>query len=317
MRYSPDDVVLKPAPHANPHLGGRKLLRVLADYKAPRVVDGDDSIAFQYSCQLHQGAMICARAGIHLDALELSQFDWAQWALKDDYIAYSPELARLIVSAGDHYAGYVMRGELPPYIFTPKFDDADSYLLRFGMKAQVLAHISAMAKAFVDEAEARAAELKDALKGSRLAGTRLKMGDLTASAVTLVAHDEVSKLVTRDEAAALRKKGGEPSYDTAAMARKLTELGGDPRQFRTDRFDADKAYDFLVAAGHDPEAFMQEQIRFTVSGDLRQQAKDLVALTYPRSEAATPTDVEEPAEAEPDVREGQSTERHAPRTAMA
>ena len=162
---------------------------------------------------------------------------------------------------------------------------------------------------------------------SRLAGTRLNMGDLAVTAVAMVDHVAVAKLVSKQEAAGLRKKGGDVSFDVDGMVRKLSELGADPSEFRTDRFDADKAYDYLLEKGHDPEAFMTEQIRMSVSKFLSQQAKDLVAVTYPRIACDTPSvaanDVAQDQggatdpEAQPNVRDGESTERLAPRTASA
>lgn len=331
MRYSPDDVVLQPAEVPNPALGGRLLRRLLIDYKAPRRVEPDAEIAFQYSCQLHQGAIISAHAGIHLDGLQLSQFDWAGWELKDDYVQYDQELARLILTAGDHYYDYVMRGELPPYVMTPVFSEVDEFVRRYGQKAQMLAQISAMAKAFTDEAERRADELKAELKGTRLAGTKLPMGDLTVTAVRLLDHEAIAKALTPDELHTVRKVGDRPAYDTAAMVAKLKSLNVDVKQFRTERADPDKAYELLLAKGFDPESMMEEQLRLGVSNFLKQQAQDVVAATYPpaldceapTADAANQAD-QGPViaaagddEADPNVRDGESTERLAPRTVSA
>jgi hypothetical protein len=324
MRYSPDDVVLMPWDKPNPALSGAKARRILLDYKAPRAVDDDDSISFQYSCQLHQGAMICAKANIALDGLMLSQYDWAAWGLKDDYVAYDPELAKLILQAGDYYWGFVMRGELPPYILTPRFEAEDEYIRKFGQKAQTLAQLKAAADAFGKEAEFLADELKAALKGARVAGTRMQLGDLSVTAVQLVNHAEDLKLLDQDAIASLRKKGAKAEYDADAMATKLSELGVDLRTFRVDKVDAEKAYAHLADRGYDPEAFMTEQIRLSVAEHLKEAAREVVAKTYPRvADAHTQIDSQDTAAAandaaaEPDVREGQSTERLAPRTAMA
>ena len=286
MRYSPDDVVLMPGDEANAALGDRKLRRLLIDYKAPRRVEADDAIAFQYACQLHQGAMVCAKAGIHLDGLMLSQYDWANWALKDDAVAYDAELSKLILQSGDHYHDFVMNGSLPPYIMTKRFDDEEGYLNRFGMLAQRYAHISAVAKAFTEEADRIAKDLKEGLKGSRMAGKKLQMGDVTVTAVVLANHEKINELLGRNEVAQLRKKGATPGYDVVAMAQVMREMGCDPEQFRIDKVDTEKAYDYLVDRGDDPESFMDEQIRFTVAKHLKESAQDLVAQSYPMESVA-------------------------------
>lgn len=280
MRYSPDDVVLLPANQPNPALGGLHARRLLIDYKAPRVVNPTDAVAFQYACQLHQGAMICSKAGIHLDGLMLSQYNWAEWSLKDDNIPYDPEISKLILQAGDHYYGYAMRGELPPYIFTPKFDREQEFIDAFGQKAQRMAHISAIGKAHVDESDQIGQEIKESLKDLRLAGKKMQLGDLTVTAVNMVDHAKINELLSKPEIALLRKKD-KPEYDVTAMALKLLELGGDPELFRIDKIDADKAYPYLIEKGFDPEQFMSEQIRFKVSNFLKDAARQLVLESFP------------------------------------
>lgn len=328
MRYSPDDVILMPASLPNPALKGLYARRLLIDYKAPRKVEEDDSVAFQYSCQLHQGAMICAKAGVHLDGLMLSQYDWAHWELKDDYIAYDPEISRLILQAGDHYFDYAMRGELPPYIFTRKFDREAEFIDAFGEKAQRLAQISAVGKAFLDKAESLGQELKQGLKDVRLAGKKMQLGDLAVTAVNLVDHEQINKLLSRDEIALLRKTTA-PDFDSEAMASKLTELGVDIQAFRIDKIDADKAYPLLIEKGFDPEQFMVEQIRFKVANHLKIAATELVKESFPGPVEVMPELIQAPVvagvaanenlvdlSAEQNVREAQITERPAQRTAM-
>lgn len=322
MRYSPDDVVLVPAPQANPALGGAFARRLLIDYKAPRKVEADESVAFQYACQLHQGAMICAKAGIHLDGLQLSQYDWAGWQLKDDAIPYDRDISSLILQAGDHYYDHVMRGQLPAYIFTPKFEREQEFIEKFGLRAQRLAQLSATAKAFTDAYEKEAKAVKDFFQGVRLAGTKMQLGDLGVTAVAMVDHEKIHTLLGKEGVAALRKKNAAPEYDAKAMVEKLKGLGVDTNEFRIDKLDADKAYPALVEMGHDAESFMTEQIRFKVAEYLKVEAAKVVELSFP-------VEIEQPVEmlqdagqvtaelpAEEDVREGQSTERHSQRAAM-
>jgi len=78
----------------------------LIDYKAPSQVDTAARIAMQYAAQLHQGAILCAEHGVDLDGMMLSQFDWANWSLKDDYVEWDESLALSLIDAGDFYWGY-------------------------------------------------------------------------------------------------------------------------------------------------------------------------------------------------------------------
>jgi len=318
MRYSPDDVVLLAVDRPNPALGGAYARRLLIDYKAPRVVEEDDAIAFQYACQLHQGAMICAKAGVHLDGLMLSQYDWANWELKDDHVAYDASLSRLILQAGDHYFDYVMRGEIPPYIFTPKFDREQEFVEAMGEQAQRLAHLLAVSKAFKDASEALANDIRDHFKGVRLAGKRMQLGDLGVLGVSLPDHVKINALLSREAAAAVRKKGSEPAYDFAAMAAKLKEYGCDAMDYRVDKVDAEKAFAILADLGHDPEQLMTEQIRFTPAEHLKEAAQQLVRDSFPRDLAGSAANEDlAVVTAQENVREGQFAERPAPRTAMA
>lgn len=314
MRYSPDDVILMPSAQPNPSLGGMRAKRFLIDYKAPRRVEEDDSIAFQYACQLHQGAMICNKAGVHLDGLMLSQFDWAGWSLKDDNVPYDPEISKLILVAGDHYFGYMMRGELPAYMFTPKFEREMEFVEEFGKKTQRLAHISAMGKAFTDESELLAAEIKNSFKDIRLAGKKMVIGDMTVTAVNMVDHAKINTLLDKADVLALRKKNVKPDYDTDAMVQKIKDLGGDPEEFRIDKIDADKAYPVLIEKGFDPEQFMTEQIRFKVAEHLKQAAKELVKISFPRDEVDGNDLVDQAPEGE--IHEEQIVEREVQRSAM-
>lgn len=328
MRYSPDDVVLVPAAKSNPGLGGMKSRRLLIDYKAPRNIDTSDSIAFQYACQLHQGAMVCAKAGVHLDGLMLSQFDWANWELKDDSVPYDADLSSLILQAGDYYHEFLMRGEVPSYIMKPKFDRQDEFIKLIGEEAQRLAHISAIQSAFEKEQSHATAKIKAALgDDTRLAGTKMQIGDLSITAVVMTDHEKINKLLSRDEIKSLRKKGQKVEYDASAMASRLTEMGVDVEIFRTDKVDPEKAYDYLLGRGHDPEQLMTEQIRFKVSDHLKESAIEMVHSNFPRisdekqvlidAVSSTPQLDTNVIEIENSVREGQFTERHSQRTSMA
>lgn len=287
MRYSPDDIVLKPADAPNPNLGGRKLLRVLIDYKAPSEVDQGPVISFQYGCQLHQGAMLCAAKGIHLDGMMLSQQDWANWCLKDDLIPYDPGLAQLILQAGDHYWAHVLRGEVPPYVVSPRFEQEESLVEKYGVAAQRLAQMKALAFALKQEVEAAEDELKKELDGFRLGDSKVRLGELTVSTARPVDQDKVRAVLSEEQITAVSVKGS-PSYDADGMEAHLRERGVNMKQFRRDKIDANKAFAMLEALGLDPEVYISEQLRFTPEGSLKDAAVDSVASIFPRIKVDEP-----------------------------
>lgn len=281
MRYSPDDVWLMPSDKPNPHLGGRKLLRILGDYKAPGVVDPAEMISFQYACQLHQGAMLCAATGIHLDGMMLSQFDWARWSLKDDSVAYDPDLAQMILHAGDHYWDCVMKGEVPPYIVSPKYEGEDELAQRYGMAAQRLAQMKALSSALLKEIEIAEDELKSEFEGFRLGGAKVKLGELTVSTARSVDSQKVRDVLTQEQITAVSVKG-KPEYDDSLMLDYLREHQVDVKPFRKDKIDAEKAFAMLEQLGLDPESFVKEQIRLTPASALKDAAVDSIASIFPR-----------------------------------
>ena len=335
MRYSPDELALLPADEPNPALGGRRLLRFLADYKAPSVVDPSPEVAFQYAAQLHQGAMICAKAGIHLDGLMLSQFDWAGWQIKDDAIPYEPELARLILQAGDHYWEHVLRGEVPRYVVRDRFKDEEALRKEWSERGTRIAQMKAMAKALLDQIDVELEPLQELLKQTRLGDTRLALGDLNLMAVTLVDQEKVhgflSELVERStlaggasplQVADFLKKGASITYDADAMAKHLRSQGVDLKPFRKMKFDDVKVFDTLLEHGQDPEQFMTEQLRMSPAKGLTEQAAEVVKATYGIKGVGV-VDAESGSRAANDAsgpqndREGLNTERSAPRSVSA
>ncbi len=345
MRYSPDDVWLLPGDRPNPHLGGRRLLRVLGDYKAPSVVDPAEMISFQYCCQLHQGAMLCAATGIHLDGMMLSQFDWARWALKDDNVNYDSELARLILTAGDHYWDCVMKGEVPPYIQSARFEGEEDLAERYGLAGQRLAQMKALAAALDKEIKLAEEELKSEFKGFRLGDSKVRLGELTVSTARSVDSEKVREVLTEDQITAVSVKGS-PEYDAKMMLDHLRGSGANVKQFRNDKIDAEKAYALLEQLGLDPEDFVKEQLRLTPAAALKDAAVDSIASIFPRIKvdepleahlaqiSAAPAGGQPPADSQDvsrdsvvvdddsdegsmNVRGGTDAARLAPRTAMA
>lgn len=302
MRYSPDEVALIPSSEPNPNLGGEYFVRVLADYKAPRVVDESDEIHFQYSCQLHQGAIICALNGIHLDGLQLSQFDWAAFRLKDDVVPYDVETAEQILAAGDHYWACVQRGEIPHYVHKPRLANADDFIAEHAELGQRLAQVKALSNAFKDEVDRLTEELAEHVKPLHLGPTKLQLGDLAISSIALIDHEKINKALSRDELTALRKRGrSDPKFDTDAMAAKLREHGVDATQYQLQHVEAEPAYELLKEKGLDPEQFMKESLRMAPSKLLVEKAREIA------KEASAPPPKQAPQVEEPESLEGVET----------
>jgi hypothetical protein len=318
QRYSPDEMVLIPRDTPNPHLGGRMVDRVLADYKAPTIVDESDEIKFQYACQLHQGATICAHAGIHLDGLMLSQFNWAGWTIKDDFIEYDAELAGQIVRAGDFYWDHVMRGDLPPYVLKEKLHD-DAFIRKWAMKAQILACVRAIEAALRARGDVIADEMKAELIKLRMGDSRLEIGDLKISAAKTVNLGEVLKHLTPAEIESLQK-GGTLELDEDKVKAALLEKGVDLETVRTRKVDPERAYQLLVSRGLDADSLVVEQPRMTIAKHLKEAAVDTVTKLFPPDAESIPealvqaSNDENGADSDP---EGQSDERQAPRMSAA
>lgn len=322
MRYSPDELALMPVDRPNPALGGARLARWLVDYKAPSVVHEGDQVKFQYACQLHQGAMICASHGIHLDGLMLSQFDWANWQLKDDHVGYDPQLAALILRAGDHYWDYVLRGQVPDHVVKPRFGGEADLRMHWQDRANQIARLKAMKKAVEELLEPEEEALRAHLDAVRMAGVRCTVGDLSISAVSVVDIDAVRRAIpdsasdaqAQQVLASLAKSGASTSFDTNAMQAHLRAQGVPMKQFLKVRLDEAKVYDWALHSKIDPDSLISEQVRFSSSKELEQQARDTVREVFGASEQSR---VSIEGSGELNDREGQeSVGRSSPRSVM-
>lgn len=280
MRYSPDDMVFLNKPTTFVTVDGPVELegRLLVDYKAPTTVDEEARIAFQYTCQLHQGAILCQEQGIEIVGAMLSQFNWASWTLKNDFVQIDPELCELIKEAGDHYWDYVMRGEIPEYIIRKRLE-LDSKVREEWQEAAVrLGQLNAMKTRIENDAN----ELRDkmlfgmGLQSKRLDGQVLSFpGAVKISAVTAIDEEKVLEALGVETCASLQMKEKSTKYDDKAMLAKLKEMGVDVKQFRIlTRLDPSLTFDALVEAGLDPDEFMVEKHRVSVEKSMKEQAGD-------------------------------------------
>lgn len=291
MRYSPDDVVRMPfvLRERNGSLqmvATREPALWLIDYKAPAAVDPSDKVAFQYAAQLHQGAILCAEAGIDLEGMMLSQFDWAGWSLKDDVVEWDPALGQMIVEAGDYYWDFVLRGEVPPYVIREQWDGAESYAQRQREVAQLYAALAALADAAKERAEKVRDRLLAPLASSRLGSAKIEIEGSEGKLLTITANrvldkDLASQLLTPQQMAACTKSGSEAEWDADAMARCLREMGVDVERFKRRRLDPDKVFALAAQMGLDPERLVREQLMVRVAPNVKQAMRDYLDEVYP------------------------------------
>lgn len=297
MRYSPDDVVRMPLA-IRERDGQLRVVQTaetqslwLIDYKAPSQVDQADKVAFQYAAQLHQGAILCAEAGLDLEGMMLSQFDWANWALKDDLVEWDPWLGQALLDAGDHYWGFVLRGELPAYITRPIWNEDPAYLEAMRDPARLYAALAALADAAKERAETLRAQLLQPLSDVRLGPARIEFSDtdngqklLSVTANKVLDKDLATRLFTPEQLAACEKK--ESDFDADAMARYLRDQGVDVAQFKRRRLDADKVFALASQLGMDPERLVREQPILRVAPHVKEAMRQYLEETYPLTPAA-------------------------------
>jgi len=278
MRYSPDDLIVieRPVSVSQPDGDIELSGRVLVDYKAPTTVDDEARISFQYSCQLHQGAILCEEQGIELSGAMLSQFNWATWSLKNDFISINPELCDLIKEVGDHYWNCVMRGQIPDYVVRNRFNLDEKLQQNWSQIARRLAELNAISTRIGKEAGTLREQLIVGLglEDNRLADQALVFpGALKISASASIDEAKVRSALGDDGVAPLQVKEKTVKYDTVAMLQKLEELGQDPNAFRKlTKLDPVLTFDALANAGLNPEDFMHETLRVTVDRGLKEQA---------------------------------------------
>lgn len=300
MRYSPDDVVQMPVTLVLDESGAYypsqrdgAMRRWLIDYKAPSKVEQSDEIAFQYACQLSQGAILCAETGVNLHGTMLSQFDWANWSLKDDVILWDQSLGELVLDAGNFYWEMVSRGEVPDYIRTPEVSGMDSFAADYMAAAEMYASLSAMSAAADQRAQEIRKRLLMPIEKMRLAGQKITFGIgapvLTIGAKQMLDRDAARKVLTDAQLTACSSK---PTYDGDAMASHLRAAGVDLKQFREYDLDATKVYAMASEAGLDAEALVAEQITLTAGQSVKQKMIGFIDEHYPLSAATVAREVE-------------------------
>ncbi|WP_143516152.1 hypothetical protein [Pusillimonas sp. T2] len=297
MRYSPDDVVVFRERVTIPMQGGAIEIEpgqiFLIDYKAPSSVVAEDAVSFQYMCQLNMGAILAQEQGIALSGTMLSQFDWANWRLKNDFIRVDPVLADLIKEAGNHYWQCVLNGEVPPYVLSQVKELDDEQIAQTQPIARKIAQLNALATAAKNESDTLRAVLVDklGLADQRLAGQKVAFPNtLSISATVGIDADQVradlaDKPELLDKCVVTQANGKQKvSYDVDSMLKTLEQLQIDTAKFVIPQLDTQKTYQTLVECGKDPEAYVTESLRFTVNRKVSEAAKSWVAKHFAQPE---------------------------------
>lgn len=278
MRYSPDDLVLVQQ--------GDVCLRKLIDFKAPSQVDQSASVAFQYACQLHMGRLVCENNDVRVDAMQLSQFDWANWCLKDDDVPLVPGLSDLLIQAGDHYWDFVLRGEIPPYVYKPRLAEEQVLRDKLNEPASRLAYLKAIVSSLDKKMKVVEAQVLPELQKYHIGGARLKLDGISYAASPVFDEAKIRALspdVLSEEAlASVPLKGGSTKrYDEDAMLAALRAQQIDVKQFlKPGSLDGEALYQVLSDSGIDADALMGEQIRGTVDKKLSEQVNAWVERTF-------------------------------------
>lgn len=296
MRYSPDDLVRMPFKLVMKD-GQVKLARSskpllwLIDYKAPSQVDQEAKVAFQYAAQLHQGAILCTEAGMDLDGMMLSQFDWANWALKDDVVQWDPQMGQSLLEAGDHYWEFVLRGELPRYIVTPLWDQNPEYVESMRDHARLYAALASLSDAAKERADEVRKQLTQPIADVRLGPAKIDFIDpdnggklLSISASKMLDKDLAQSLFSQEQLDSCEK--GDKELDTKAMERYLQEQGVDTSQFKKRKLDADKVFALAQQLGMDPQLLVKEQMTLRIASPVKEAMRNYLAEAYPAAPVA-------------------------------
>jgi hypothetical protein len=318
MRYSPDELAFMTLQD------GRQQARVLADYKAPGKVDDASEVSFQYGCQLHLGRLVCTHNAIQVDAMMLSQFDWANWQLKDNEVEYVPELDELIIQAGDHYWDFVLRGQVPPYVRKQPLGAADAVRAQVSEPARRLARLKAIVKVLETKIETIEAQVKPALQDLRFGQARLQLDGIAYSAVPKYDAAVVrTKLSAEQLATVALARSNSKRYDEDAMLARLRSLDQDPREFvQPSSLDPHALYELLAEAGLDADAMVGETLRGALDKKLVVQMNGWVEREFAHllePAAVGPVDEVSEVDGAADERddEGQEASRSVPRSVMA
>ena len=319
MRYSPDELCFMSG--AVLGMPGDRLVRILGDFKAPTEARG---VNFEYQCQLAMGNSICRHVGLKVDALMLSQIDWANWELRDEWVDSSEELEGHIVAAGDYYWNeFVMKGQVPPYVRKPLLDPAADAVQSLAGPLTQLARMKSLG-GFVEKKIAELEEqIKPKLAELRFGDAKLAMGGMSYSASQVIDMDKARDLLPLQvlQELPLNKKSTK-RYDEDKLVKALRQAapGTDLKAFlKPDNLDAEAVREALAAAGADPDAVVTEKITGRVDKGIAEQtvawAQAHISQLVGDAQRAASAINDLPDSTggdDEDDREGQSSLRHVP-----
>lgn len=308
MRYSPDDLVQFNEQVSIPMLEGTTVIlpgqRYLVDYKSPTSVDDQDLVSFEYVCQLNMGAILAQEQGIELAGTMLSQFDWSNWRLKNDYIAVDPKLAELIKEAGQHYWDGVLNGRVPDYVYKRTYELNPQAVSDNQALAEKVAKLAALSKAAKEQSDTLRATLMAnlGLTDTRLSGAKIAFPNtLTISSATSIDKTKVIEDL-RDKPELLNqcrpsKKSSKPNYNLEAIVQYLKDQNVDLGQFETIDLDPQRTHQALVEAKLDADEYLTETVRFLTNKKVTEATKNWVQGHFAH-DAPAPDDSEQADQAQ-------------------
>lgn len=316
-RYSPDELCFMSG--AVLGLPAVQPVRILGDFKAPTEAHG---VNFEYQCQLAMGNAICSHVGVKVDALMLSQLDWANWELRDEWVDSSQELEDLIFTAGDHYWDeFVMKGMVPPYVHKPRLDPASDVVQALTQPLTMLARMKSLGAYVTKRVEELEAQVKPKLKELRFGDSKLVIGGMSYSASHEVDAQQAAKVLPVEVMQRLPlKKRSTKRYDEDKLLAAVKELAPDAdlKQFlQPDNLDPEAVRAALEEAGADPDAIVTEKLTGRVDRGVTEQtmvwAQAHIGQLVGDAQRAVDALASLPGgEDEEDDREGQSSLRHVP-----
>lgn len=316
MRYSPDELCWMPGAVLEQPAAA---VRILADFKAPSTAH---KVNFEYQCQLAMGNVICRQVGLQVHGLMLSQFDWANWDMKDEWVESSEELENHLTAAGDHYWNeFVLRGLVPPYVQRPRLDPSGDIVNEVAAPLTQLSRLKALAS-FVDKkVEELEAQVKPKLAELRFGMAKLTVGGISYSATQDIDMEQVREKLPQAVLEDLPlQRSSTKRWDEKMLVARIKAIApqADLKDcLKVNNLEADAVRAALIEHGADPDAIVTEKLISRVDKGVAEQtvmwAQTHVEQLIGGAAHAVAALVNVSAVGEDDEdREGHSTLRHVP-----
>jgi len=270
MRYSPDELCWMPgAVLGRPQAA----VRILADFKAPSAAH---AVNFEYQCQLAMGNIICREKGLQVDGLMLSQFDWANWDMRDEWIDSSEELEKRITAAGNRYWNeFVMRGVVPPYVLKPRLDPSGEIVQQVLAPLTQLSRLKALATYVGKKIEELEAQVKPKLAELRFGSAKLAVGGISYSASQEIDMEQVREKLPLEVLTGLPlQKSSTKRWDEDKLVARIRAIapGTDLKDcLKPNNLEAEAVRTALLEHGADPDAIVTEKLISRVDKGVAEQ----------------------------------------------